>query len=104
MPSPKAKQGRPKLITVLGRYPPLRGTGGMDDVSEERNVAALRKEMERENPRKDTVLPLLKETFASKRQYIIGDSDDLSVTTILQTHKPLSLPFTVSSTFPSLCD
>jgi len=76
----------------------------MDDVFEERNVAALRKEMERENPRKDIILPLLKETFASRRQYIIGDSDDLSVTAILQTHKPLSLPFAVSSTFPSLCD
>lgn len=101
MPSPKAKRGRPKLVIVLGRYPPLRGTGGMDDVSEERNVAALRKEMERENSRRDIILPLLKETFASRRQYIMGDSDDLSVTTILQTHKPLSLPFT---TFPSLCD
>lgn len=98
-PSPKAKRGRPKL-TVLSRYPPLRGTGGIDDIEEERNVAALQKEMDRENPRKDIILPLLKETFTSRRQHILGDSDDLSATTILETYKPLSLPFVVSSVFP----
>lgn len=97
-PSPKAKRGRPKL-TVLSRYPPLRGTSSIDNVAEERNVAALNKEMDRENPRKDIILPLLKETFASRRQQILGDSDDLSVTTILETHKPLSLSFAVSSMF-----
>ena len=98
-PSPKAKRGRPK-VNVLSRYPPLRGTGGIDDVAEERNLAALQKEMDRENPRKDIILPLLKETFASRRQHILGDSDDLSVTAILETYKPLSLPFAVSSVLP----
>ena len=63
-------------------------------------MAALQKEMDRENPRKDIILPLLKETFPSRRQHILGDSDDLSVTTILETYKPLSLPFAVSSMFP----
>ena len=79
---------------------PLRGTGAIDDIEEERNVAALQKEMDRENPRKDIILPLLKETFTSRRQHILGDSDDLSATTILETYKPLSLPFVVSSVFP----
>ena len=86
--------------TVLSWYSPLRGTGSIDDVAEERNMAALHKEMDRETPRKCIILPLLKETFASRRQYILGDLDGLSATTILGTYKPFSLPFAVSSMFP----
>ena len=66
------KKGRPKSSAVLNRYPPLEASDfGNDDVSNAQNLHLLQKEMERDKPRKDTILPLLRQTFASRRVHSI---------------------------------
>ncbi len=51
--TPKAKRGRPKVSLVLTRYPPMRDLGE-DDVAVERNVQQLKKELEKDKPRKES--------------------------------------------------
>ena len=61
------KRGRPKGTSLLNRYPPL--PEGMNDAaSYQRNIAALQREMEKERPKKDVVLSLLNQTFATHRE------------------------------------
>jgi len=55
--TPPAKRGRPKLQCVLARYPPIEhADDSNDEVANSRNLDALRKEMERDKPRKEFVL------------------------------------------------
>lgn len=90
---PPTKRGRPKLDTVLSRYPPLL-EDPQDEVTEERNAKVLASEMERENPRKEVVLSLVKLTFASRRQYVL-ESHEISVSTITEKFKFFRLPYVV---------
>ena len=53
--------------------------------------------MKKEKPRKDIVLQLLKQTYTSRRQFILGDTEDISVYAILNRHAALMLPFAVSN-------
>ena len=53
------------------------------------------KELERDHPRKENVLSLLRQTYSSRRDEILSDSKDISVTTLLSTHPALSLPYAV---------
>lgn len=93
------KRGRPKSNPALSRYPPVHFPDvGDDGISNARNLALLQKEMEREKPRKDTVLQLLKHTFALRRDDILSDAEDVSIATILLTHPALALPYAVSHT------
>ena len=92
-PSP-AKRGRPKINTVLSQYPPLRDFDGDDDVSTSRNIKALEKELEKENPRKDAVLPLMRQTFPTRRQNILSEAADTNC--LLKEYPALSLPYVVS--------
>ena len=65
------KRGRPKGSTLLNRYPPVRVEDNYaDSVATERNMKALKKELERDHPRKDHILPLLKHTYSSRREDI----------------------------------
>ena len=50
--TPKPKRGRPKVSPMLTRYPPIRDLGD-DNVSVERNVEQLKKELEKCKPRRD---------------------------------------------------
>ena len=61
------KKGRPKGSSLLKRYPQLPEASN-DTASNERNMVALNKELEKEKPRKDVVLSLLNETFALHRE------------------------------------
>lgn len=88
------KKGRPRGMSLLNRYPPL-PEGDNDDASTQRNVNALKKEMERERPRKDVVLSLLTQTFAARREEIVSDGSDITVTSIISVHKALTLPYAV---------
>ena len=88
------KRGRPKGLSLLNRYPPL-PEGVSDDASNQRNITALQKEMEKEKPRKDVVLSLLNQTFATCREEIVSNSGDVTVTSILSTYKALTLPYAV---------
>ena len=52
------KRRRPKGLSLLNRYRQL-PEGLNDDASNQRNITALQKEMEKEKPRKDVVLSLM---------------------------------------------
>lgn len=91
------KKGRPKVSGVLSRYPPLQFPDvGNDEVSNERNTKLLQKEMEKDKPRKETILPLLKQTFPSRREQVLSESEGVTVATILKAHPALTLPYAVS--------
>lgn len=68
---PPKKRGRPKrLINLETRYPKMCAQD--EDAGGHPNEEALRKEMEKEKPRKDIVLQLMKGTFYTRRQYILN--------------------------------
>ena len=89
------KRGRPKGSSLLNRYPPVPDSDN-DTVSNERNLIALKKEMEKEKPRKDVILSLLHQTFQIRRDEILSDRNEVSVSSILSSYKALSLPYAVS--------
>lgn len=91
-----AKRGRPKSDPSLARYPPL-VQADEDTVAEE----ALKLEVQKERPRKEIIVPLMKKTFPSRRHYILTCAK--SVHEILEMHKELKLPFAVSSKNFFLC-
>ena len=94
--TPPAKRGRPKLQCVLARYPPIEhADDSNDEVANSRNLDALRKEMERDKPRKEFVLSLMRQTFTTRREDILADTN-ASVSIILEKQSALSLPFAVS--------
>ena len=90
------KRGRPTLSKLTSRYPPLFALD--DDVSSERNKKLLEKEMEKDKSKikKDTVLSLMKQCYASRREYIISETEEVTVTSILCSYPALSLPYIVS--------
>ena len=57
---------------------------------------ALEKEMSKGNPRKECILKLMRDTYPLRRQYILSESDDVTVSAILQQQPALSLPYAVS--------
>ena len=64
-----AKRGRPSNSSKanLFRYPPVRSDlQRPDEDTDVRNVAALQKEFEKEKPRKDVVIQLMKDTCKRK--------------------------------------
>ena len=90
--TPPAKRGQPRVLTVLSRYPPLSMEG---DIDVERNEQAISQEIGRETPRKDILLPLLRQTFTSRREYILSDSDS-TIAVILQKYPALAFRSVVS--------
>lgn len=92
MGTPKPKRGRPKMSTVLNRYPPLKLDGDSDEGAQK----ALDEELERQTPRKEMVLLLQKKTFTTRRGFILSESGTLPVSLITQKHKLLSIPYAVS--------
>lgn len=92
--TPPAKRGRPPKFEdpMLQRYPPVQLS---DTCTDDGNATeALSRELEKDKPRKDVVLPLLKETFAQRRHYIL--STQTSVADITAQYKALLLPYAVS--------
>ena len=82
--SPKAKRGRPKVSQVLTRYPPLRDTDD-DQIAVERNII-ISKELEKESPRKEILLSLVRQTFGARRQQILAESEATTATALLQDY------------------
>lgn len=82
------KRGRPKRSSDLeSRYPLIQLR---DDASAQQHVQAISVEMEREKPRKDILLPLMKSTFGVRRQYILSSDD--CVFTKLDKYPALKMP------------
>ena len=89
------------MYNVLARYSPIDiDDDDLDDMAIERNMQALSKEIEREMPHKEAVLSLMKQTFASRREYILSDSSG-TTTEILKRYPALALPFVVSHYYVS---
>ena len=91
--TPKSKRGRPKVSPMLTRYPPIRDLGD-DDVSVERNVEQLKKELEKCKPRKEIVLTLARHTYCACRAVILSEND-VSVHGLVLQFKELTKPYVV---------
>lgn len=101
--TPKSKRGRPRQQSlVITRYPPLRDTAD-DSVTTSCNVAALQKELERDSPRKETVLSLARLTFTKRREEILVDSGEVSATSLLNLFKELHKSYVVRSYNQQAC-
>lgn len=87
-----SKRGRPKrIISLESRYPSVRQAEGQEVVQVD---VAILKEMEKERPRRDVLLSLMKSSFCSRRQCILHNEE--SVTAKLQKFPALKMPFVVS--------
>ena len=60
-------------------------------------MAALQKELERDSPRKDSVLSLCRQTFSKRREEILVDSGEVDATTLLNQFKELHKSHVVKS-------
>lgn len=92
--TPKRKRGRPSTSQVLTRYPPLRDTGE-DETASERNRQQLQRELERDRPRKETVLLLARQTFATRRSEILDETKEISASSILSKYNEIEKPYVV---------
>ena len=92
--TPKAKRGRPKISLVLTRYPPIKDTGD-DDITVQRNMQLLIKEVQKERPRKEVVLSLARQTYSARRQKILSNSDEIYVSHLLQEYPFLKKTYIV---------
>lgn len=89
-PPPK-KRGQPKKVQE-SRYPkPMTITSSGDT---EKTQEALKVELQKENPRKEVVLPLLKSGFEDRRNFVIQDAK--SAKEILEVFPALKLSSVVS--------
>lgn len=87
--TPSRKRGRPKrVISLETRYPSIRPQG--DETIQQEHLQALSKELEKDKPRKDILLPLMKSTFYERRKYIL--SSDESVLAKLEKYPALRMP------------
>ena len=66
-----------------------------DEASTRRNLKELDRELQRDHPRKENVISLLRQTFSVRREDVLKE-EDMSVAAILGVHPVLSLPYAVS--------
>ena len=98
-PIPPPKRGRPKKDSLLERYPEFSTSEASSRVVTETQTA-LDKELEKDTPRKDVVLPLVKNTFPYRRPLVVqAASQKVSIETLIGQHKCLKLPYAVSMNF-----
>ena len=96
-PAPSSKRGRPKKDTLLERYPSL-SPSTLSSTSVEESQKSLNKELEKETPRKDLVLPLTKSTFHFRRPLVVqAAAKNVSIQNVLADHKCLRLSYVVNS-------
>ena len=82
------------MSQVLTRYPPLRDTGD-DDITTSRNKELLIKELEKDSPRKEIVLSPSRQTYGDRRATILSESEDISVSSLIQKFNELKKPYVV---------
>ena len=76
---------------MKSRYPPLEHCDFGDDTSFSRNTEKIKNEMCAANPRKQVLLKLMEETYARRREMILGERGIISVSYILDTFPCLKL-------------
>lgn len=92
------KRGRPKkVINLASRYPSIQPHGN-DTAQQQIHTQAILKEMDKEKPRKDILLPLMKH---ARRQYILESED--SVLTKLEKFPALKMPSLVGCMLLYVC-
>ena len=64
-----------------------------DENSEKINAEAIEKELDKEKPRKEVLLPLMKSTFPARRSYILHEAG--SVNDTVQKYPALKMHFIV---------
>ena len=94
--TPKLKRGRPKLIALQLRYPPVKDTGDDEDTIA-RNQSLLSKELERPKPRKDIVLNLSALTFPFRREAVLTAKPEVTVSDLLSTYPERKSFYVVNS-------
>ena len=81
---------------LLKRYPPrLHDDSIEDEDSVKQNKSAMASEISKRKPRKIVVLPLLRSTYSTRRDYITSDERE-DVKEILEEYPALRLPAAVS--------
>lgn len=90
-PVPAPKRGRPKRDALLERYPSLNPPSACTE-----SQKALDKELEKETPRKDIVLPLVNSTFHYRRPLVVQSAvKNVPIHRLLTQHKCLRLIYVV---------
>ena len=87
------KRGRPKVSTLLERYPTLSFSED-DEEAVKRNLIKLKEECMKPNPSKTDLIPLQRSTFSSRSEFILSGLD--TANDILEEHPVLHLSFAVS--------
>ena len=77
----------------MARYPTLDAQAS-DEVTYERHLLTLKKELEKPKPKQDVVLELMQVTFPHRRRYILDEA--ASVRDILHKFPALKMPDVVS--------
>ena len=98
-----SKRGRPKDAPLMQRYPPLPCVD--DEIHEnEKEEQALKKELQKEKPRKEVIIQLMRATFQCRRCYILTKSSSETVLHVSSNFKALTIPYVVSMTCLFYCD
>ena len=88
------KRGRPrKSDTTLSRYPDVEGET-LDPAIARNNKDAIDRELEKDQPRKDVILPLMKALFHCRREFILNNSSSVNET--ISSYPALKLSYVVS--------
>ena len=92
-PSKKEKKDKKQLL--LMRYPIKSQQGVLDDPqSVQGHLKALETELKKAKPRESIVLPLMKSTFSSRREWILDTEE--TIDSALKKYPALSRPAVVS--------
>ena len=67
-----------------------------DDIATYRNREELKKELQRERPRKEIILSLARQTYPSRRESVLSEADDVCVSSLLSDFPEFRKPYVVS--------
>ena len=68
---------------------------GNDDITVQRNLQLLLKEVQKDRPRKEVVLSLAHQTYSARRQNILSSSEEICVSLLLQEYPFLKKTYIV---------
>ena len=95
MPATKKGKGPSVKKSLLKRYPPHVHEDLEDPESVMKHISLMSDEMRKKKPRDIVVLPLLKSTYAARRDYVTSE-DRVDVKEILNEYPALHFPSAVS--------
>uniref|UniRef100_A0A1X7T9E3 Uncharacterized protein n=1 Tax=Amphimedon queenslandica TaxID=400682 RepID=A0A1X7T9E3_AMPQE len=88
--APVSKRGRQKSTTLASHYPSLQHDFS-DDTSFNRNIDKIKSEMCMSNPRKQVLLKLMEDTYARRREMVLGKQGFVSVPHVLELYPCLKM-------------